>query len=400
MSTRPAELYSDGDIATLTSQKIETNCHCVIKDHLFDDMIESLHEDVQSLREHLRPAKMSKSQGEGEWEDENHRGDSICWVTPQLCRDLNLSSLQSFIVKMLQGCGALRDELGLTMDYSCQFAVYPGKGEGYNRHKDAFSASPSRYEDGQTTAREPSRQLTCLLYLNKDWVPEDGGRLRVFTHPGVHVEKGDEAFSFWGVNGYDIDPLFGRMIVFRSELVEHAVLPCFKERIALTLWLKGEGPAGVSTPEASVFKFDADAPQPTIRERSDSDSSDSESSESDNDNNRVEVVHGVNDCVEVKVNGLWVDGVVTAVANMRYDVTTPDGHTATNKGRYEVRQPGPKHMGTLQSRTGEQYEWVTFRAKWRDMSPEERGATDSVVFGEQRWTCCGGAWNSPPCGRQ
>jgi hypothetical protein len=404
-------MYSHSDITTLTSLKLKSNSCCVIKDHTFPDIIDSLHHDVQMLREKIRPAKMSKSRGPGEeWEDENHRGDSICWVTPQVCKELGLSALDTFIQRMVVECeGAFKEELGLTEDYSCQFAVYPGKGEGYNRHKDAFSLPPPPPPsvDGNPEVPAPrpiSRQLTCLLYLNKDWVPEDGGQLRVFTHPGVHIEKGDDPFSFWGVNGYDINPTFGRMIIFRSEFVEHAVLPCFKERMALTFWINGTGPAEKSD-ESMVFKFDADAPKPTINddtihEDSDSDSEDSVSSDSSSDG-AVEILYELHDKVEVKLNGLWVDGSVTAIVNARYTVTTTDGKVAENKGRYEVRQPGPKHFGTIHSKTAEEYDWVAFRAKWRDMSEEERGAEDSVVFGAHNtWSCCGGRWNSPPCGRK
>jgi SM-20-related protein len=407
-------MYTAKDIATLTSLKRKTNPYCVIKDHCFDDIIDSVHADVQALKDKIRPAKMSKARGQDEWEDETHRGDSICWITPQLCSELGLSALETFVQRMLADCGALQTELGLTPAYTCQFAVYPGKGEGYNRHKDAFSVQTTAPKDekeeddsGNGVSERPvSRQLTCLLYLNKDWVAEDGGQLRVFTHPGVRLEKGDDPFNFWGVNGYDVNPLFGRMIIFRSELVEHAVLPCFKERMALTFWMNGTGPV-VDCIESttSVFKFDANASKPDIHmQESDNDSSsDSDSSEDESAN--VEVIYEVNQLVEVKVKGLWVDGTVTDAVDSRYCVRTVSTSTkldevVTNKGRYELRLPGPKHFGTIHSKTAEEYDWVAFKAKWRDMSDEERGATESVVFGHNEWTCCGGHWNAPPCGRK
>ena len=296
--------------------------------------------------------------------------------------------------------------------------MYPGKGEGYNRHKDAFSTPPSTAAkkdakdcEGSVTSQPLSRQLTCLLYLNEAWVPEHGGQLRVFTHPGVHVEKGDDPFSFWGVNGYDINPLFGRLIVFRSELVEHAVLPCFQERMALTFWVNGTGPEEEESIEssASVFKFDADAPKPMISKQrensegdsgSESDSSDSSSSSSEDENDKIEMLYEATEQVEVKVNGLWVDGTVTEVSNSRYTVVTASGATVTNKGRFEVRPPGPKHSGCIRSKTACEHDWVAFRARWRDMSEEERGAGESVLFGGSTWSCCGGEWNAPPCARR
>ena len=411
-------MYTDTDIATLTSLKRKTNSYCVIKDHVFDDVIEDLYADVQILKEKLRPAKMSKSRGtKEEWEDGTHRGDSICWVTPQLCKELQLLSLQTYIQRMLNECGILQTHLGLSPEYTCQFAVYPGKGEGYNRHKDAFSVPPvsstcTKTDDDDTDTTEQSqsqpqpqsqsRQLTCLLYLNKDWVPANGGQLRVFTHPGVHVEKGDEPFNFWGVNGYDINPVFGRLVIFRSELVEHAVLPCFQERMALTFWVNGTGPLEkVIESSESVFKFDADAPTPEIKQEGSESDSESDS-DSEDDSATIEVLHAVNDAVEVKLNGLWVEGIVTAISpeTSRYSVTTVTGIALTNKGRYEVRPPAPKHTGSLLSKTNTEHDWVAFKQRWRDMSEEERGAQSSVLFGDNTWTCCSGAWNSLPCSGQ
>lgn len=104
--------------------------------------------------------------------------------------------------------------------------------------------------------------------------------------------------------------------------------------------------------------------------------------------------------MEVKVNGLWVDGTVAEVSASRYSIITTDGVTVSNKGRYEVRLPAPKHFGTIQSKTTSDYDWVAFRERWRDMSAEERGAQESVLFGANIWSCCGGEWNSPPCGRK
>ena len=84
--------------------------------------------------------------------------------------------------------------------------------------------------------------------MNKEWHDQCGGRLRVFTKPGIEIfsadtEKGAEPFSFWDKNGYDIDPLYGRLVIFRSGIVEHAVMPCFRqERMALTYWSHGSGP--------------------------------------------------------------------------------------------------------------------------------------------------------------
>jgi len=217
----------------------------------------------------LKPAKMGR--GEQLWGDEELRGDSLCWITPDLCKEYDLHGVEEFLRRITAENEVLKSHLGLTFEFNMQFALYPGKGEGYNRHKDAFpkeSAIDTISEAASSILT--SRQLTMLLYLNRDWETEDGGQLRVFTAPGAVIEGTElvgEPFTFWGVNGYDIFPLFGRMVIFRSEIVEHAVLPCHRERQALTFWAHGTGPkqmlsdhydseeAKPSPIASSVFRF-------------------------------------------------------------------------------------------------------------------------------------------------
>jgi Rps23 Pro-64 3,4-dihydroxylase Tpa1-like proline 4-hydroxylase len=203
-------MFSEKDIETLTSTSIYTNSFVIVKDNCFSDIIEEIYNDIQIVKNYVRPARMNR--GDDEFLDESLRGDSICWITPTLCKELNLNGLDEYVKRIIMENQIFKEYLSLDDDYNIQFAIYPGKGEGYNRHRDAF---PNNNNETITT----SRQLTMLLYLNKDWETEDGGQLRVFTHPGVLIDGLGEGFCFWGVNGYDINPIFGRMVIFRSELV-------------------------------------------------------------------------------------------------------------------------------------------------------------------------------------
>lgn len=256
-------MLSRRDIDILTAGDEQDSSYVVVKDGCFDDIIDQIFDEVQLLRGRCRPAQMSR--GDQTWQDEYIRGDSLCWITTSLIQELSLSGLAEFIERMIRECDVLKSHLRLSSDYSIQFALYPGKGEGYNRHKDAFPVDPS----SSGPSLESTRQLTCLLYLNRDWTPADGGQLRVFTLPGVEMEGCGKPFSFWGVNGYDIDPHFGRLVVFRSTEVSHAVLPCFHGRAALTLWIEGAGSqcsdkltSGLSGNSKSVFMFSAESIQP------------------------------------------------------------------------------------------------------------------------------------------
>lgn len=233
----------------LSKESKNSNSFVVVKDDMMEDIRDRIYDDVKLLKNRLRPAKMNR--GDDAFEDEIIRGDSLCWVTPQLTEELKLFGLEEYVRRLQAEFSRdpLLSQLGINNEYNLQFAVFPGRGQGYNRHRDAFPID-------DVADMKPARKLTCLLYLNKDWEPEDGGQLRVFTAPGVKIDGMGEPFSFWGVNSYDIDPVFGRMIIFRSEIVEHAVLPCFNtERLALTFWAHGTGPCETVFQQSSIVQF-------------------------------------------------------------------------------------------------------------------------------------------------
>lgn len=229
-------MYSQQEINILTSESGSSSSFVVVNDNSFNDIIDKICSEVKALTDHLKPAKMST--GDENWADKYFRGDMLCWITPTLCDELNLVGLNQLVQRMTQAMEPLKSSLGLNGEVTVQFALYPGKGEGYNRHKDAFAAT-----SGHSCPKGRSRQLTSLLYLNKYWEPDDGGQLRIFSPVNVEISGDAEPFDFWGVNGFDINPTFGRWVTFRSEIVEHAVLPCFYERMALTFWFTGTGPS-------------------------------------------------------------------------------------------------------------------------------------------------------------
>ena len=87
------------------------------------------------------------------------------------------------------------------------YAVYP-PGARYARHLDRF-----RDDD--------ARVLSCVLYLNGAWRPEDGGALRLFLAGDV---------------GVDVLPEGGTLVVFLAGRFEHEVLPALRTRVSLTGW--------------------------------------------------------------------------------------------------------------------------------------------------------------------
>lgn len=89
------------------------------------------------------------------------------------------------------------------------YAVY-GPGSFYKRHRDQFRS-------------DSGRRFSVVTYLNENWLPVDGGALVLYP-------ENDAEILFF--------PEGGRMAFFRSDVVEHEVLPTIRPRMSLTGWLK------------------------------------------------------------------------------------------------------------------------------------------------------------------
>lgn len=98
--------------------------------------------------------------------------------------------------------------LGLD-NYESHFALY-APGASYSRHLDRF-----RDDDLRT--------VSVVIYLNPDWLPGQGGALRL--HP-----QGEPA--------RDIVPLGSRLVLFLSADMLHEVLPASCERLSLAGWFR------------------------------------------------------------------------------------------------------------------------------------------------------------------
>ena len=104
--------------------------------------------------------------------------------------------------------------LGL-VDFEGHLSVYP-PGAYYRRHLDQFRDMGLR-------------TLSCILYLNDDWAPVDGGQLRIY------LDK-DALLPY-----FDVEPTGGTFVAFLSAKFFHEVLPAQKPRLALTGWFKRRG---------------------------------------------------------------------------------------------------------------------------------------------------------------
>lgn len=91
-------------------------------------------------------------------------------------------------------------------DFECQYSKYP-EGGFYKKHKDSFKT-------------DNRRAISLILYLNENWKPEDGGRLRIYNQDQY----------------YDIDPTGGKLVCFMSRDVQHEVRVSHAARLSFTGW--------------------------------------------------------------------------------------------------------------------------------------------------------------------
>jgi SM-20-related protein len=166
----------------------------------------AVRDELQRLGPALRPAGMGRG---GQHRDARERGDATLWLDPAAGGPA-LAALRA----AFEGLGrAFRRQAYLGVGApEIQVARYPGGGARYARHRDAFREAVG-----------PRRRVTAIVYLNPDWTEAAGGLLR------LHLPD----------RPLDVAPLLDRLVAFRSEAVEHEVLPTLAPRWAVTAWYHG-----------------------------------------------------------------------------------------------------------------------------------------------------------------
>jgi SM-20-related protein len=139
------------------------------------------------------------------------RKDWIHWLDGR--EETTRATLGAFILRLQKLMEFINRScfLGLK-DFEMHYAVYP-PGAFYKRHLDQFKDNDHR-------------RLTFLCYLNEAWESENGGQLRLYIKSKEAAEE-----------KIDILPTAGRLVVFRSDELEHEVLVCNRQRYSLTGWM-------------------------------------------------------------------------------------------------------------------------------------------------------------------
>ena len=145
---------------------------------------------------------------------------------------------------------------------SVQIAEYPGNGTaGYPRHCDRTHCLADPAEDKNRSPRngkhrqKAERIITAVYYLtDHDWdAIHDGGAIRVFHDTPSKSTANNDSTSCDSSSFTDVYPYSGRMVLFRSDRVEHQVLPSrHRSRMAVTIWLYGTLVQSVSSNDSST----------------------------------------------------------------------------------------------------------------------------------------------------
>ncbi|CAO3644112.1 unnamed protein product [Cunninghamella echinulata] len=167
-------------------------------------------------------ASQLKNHDDDPYRDVNARDDSIVWLDPEN-KDTNSAHIQK-VLDFFNG--PLHDDLAsmirLNGKVEYQLAYYHPQNARYEKHRDALPT-----DDPEDTSQ---RRVTAILYLNPGITNADGGELKIFGIPNSfgHSESADRS----------IPPLLGRIVIFLSGVIDHAVMPAKKERFALTAWMR------------------------------------------------------------------------------------------------------------------------------------------------------------------
>jgi SM-20-related protein len=134
------------------------------------------------------------------------RSDRTLWLN-----GFESAAIQNIFSKFLDFQSVLNRELSLPINnFETHFAFYPPQAK-YQAHIDQSAKSHENSE----------RLISFVLYLNTKWQPGDGGELQIYGDSPVAIQ-----------------PLAGRLVLFRSKDILHAVNQTQTERFSITGWFR------------------------------------------------------------------------------------------------------------------------------------------------------------------
>ena len=135
---------------------------------------------------------------------ESIRGDYIQWLD----KKESPAAIRVYLNRLEEMTQFLNQALFLSLkDFEVHMTIYP-VGTFYKRHLDQFK-------------QDDHRKLSVICYLNNNWQEEQGGQLRMYLSD----------------RSLDVFPTAGRLVIFRSDQIEHEVLPATRQRLSITGWI-------------------------------------------------------------------------------------------------------------------------------------------------------------------
>jgi SM-20-related protein len=182
---------------------------CVTPDFISPGLVDQLREEAGRIWDSGGFRHAGVGRGTGREVRPEVRTDRVSWLDPQsasIAQRLYLQSLEHLRL-------AINRELFIGLfDFEGHLAIYP-PGSYYRKHRDQFR------DIGERT-------VTCVLYLNRDWIDADGGQLRIYTDPTAPLHH------------EEILPIGGQLVTFLSARFLHEVLPSRRHRLSLSGWFR------------------------------------------------------------------------------------------------------------------------------------------------------------------
>jgi SM-20-related protein len=190
--------------------KISTEGWSLTLDFLSPSLLSDLQEDLRAKQSDGLFRQAGIGQSEAQLRTDIRNDQIMWWKIEDLC-----PAQEEYLrlIALLQE--AVRDNFHLNLpDFECHYAIYEAGGF-YHKHLDSFKNSSAR-------------QISCILYLNDAWQPEDGGALRIY-------ESGQDDSA-----SQSISPTGASLVCLQSTKIWHEVSPSFRTRKSVTGWLRRE----------------------------------------------------------------------------------------------------------------------------------------------------------------
>lgn len=184
---------------------IESQSYCVCDNFISVRETEVFLSKIKELEQQKLFKQASIGNAELKQTNSEIRKDHIFWLdnADESLRPVFFDRIEELVLNLNR-----HFYLGIN-DYEFHLAHYPA-GAFYKKHKDAFKS-------------DDARKISVILYLNNNWVLENGGELKLYLSNKTET----------------IEPIAGRLVVFESHL-EHEVLESKTDRYSITGWLKNK----------------------------------------------------------------------------------------------------------------------------------------------------------------